>query len=149
MGIRIDIVNGAGTALRMNDGTADANGHKWWVHDIQGWGAKTPLINTVKRMASDGLVVTNATYASRRITMSGVVETTAATELFEPMQVFETACDSVTADGKVRVYEPAGTRHALVRLNGQPRIQPDRRAPTLLRWTVQFICPNPDLQAGA
>lgn len=149
MGIRIEIVNGAGTALRMNDGTADADGTLWWVHEISGWGARTPSVRAAKRMASNGSVVTNATYGNRSIRLSGVAVATTSDNVWLAMQRFETACDAVTADGKVRVYEASGTRHALARITSQPTIAPARQSPLMLNWSVSYTAFNPVLQAGA
>jgi len=146
---RIDIVNGAGSVLRMNDNTADSDGNLWGVRMITGWGSVTPRVQAVKRMASDGLVVTNATVAQRIITLSGYVQIASASDEFEALVAFETACDAVSADGKVRVYEPAGTRHALVRLSGQPTMTLVPGPNNSIDWAVQFFCPNPELQAGA
>ncbi len=146
---RIDLVNGAGTELRMNDETADSDGNIWGVRTVNGWGAVDPRVMTMKRMATDGLVVTNATTASRLIQLSGVVRVASASNEFEALIMFESACDSISADGKVRIYEPAGTRHALVRLSGRPEISLVPGPNNSLNWSVQFVCPNPALQSGA
>jgi hypothetical protein len=146
---RVDLVNSAAAVLRMNDETADADGNLWGIRSLSGWGAVTPAVQTVKRMSTDGMVVTNATTATRSIIVSGYVQIGASSDAFEALAAFETACDSITADGKVRVYEPAGTRHALVRLSGAPSMTLDPGPNNLVNWSVQFFCPNPALQAGA
>jgi len=153
MTTRIDLVNSAdapaGTTLRMNDGTADADGNLWNVQQLTGWGSRQANVQTAKRMATDGVIVTNATYGPRLLTLTGVAVIAATSDWWEAMARFESACDHVTADGKVRVYEPGGTRHAGTRLQGQPRIQFMSGSPRSLSWSVTFLCPDPDLQAGA
>lgn len=146
MGIQIDIVNGAGTALRMNDGTADADGNLWWVRQLDGWGPGNAQVKTMKRMASDGSVVTNATYGSRRITLNGVCVIASGSDFWEAQSRLSTACDSITADGKIRVYEPGGTRHLLVRLLGQPSVR--FTGPRSLDFSLAFVANNPAHVSG-
>jgi hypothetical protein len=148
MGTRIDLVNSTPTTLRTNDDTADSDGNIWWVREIRGWGSKAPDVRLVKRMATDGSVITNATYASRSITVAGIVVIASGSDWWEAMQMFENITDAVSADGKVIVYEPAGTRHALVWLRQQPQIGFVRGSPSTLSWSVTYIAANPDLQAG-
>ena len=146
---RVDLVNSAAAVLRMNDETADADGNLWGVRSLSGWGAVTPAVQTVKRMATDGMVITSASTAMRSIVVSGYVHIADGSDAFEALAAFEIACDSITADGKVVVYEPAATRHALVRLSGAPEMTLVPGPNNLLDWSVQFFCPNPALQAGA
>jgi hypothetical protein len=147
---RIDFVNGAAsTTLRLNDGTADSDGNIWNVTDFVGWGGMTPAVMSMKRMATDGNVITNASYSVRNIQVTGTVRIAAGSDIWEAIQMFETATDSVAANGKVRVYEPAGTRHALVRLNGQPAISRNRNSQHALNWAVAFTAHAPALIAGA
>jgi len=150
---RIDFVNGltggASATLRLNDGTADSDGNVWNVTNLVGWGGMTPAVMSMKRMATDGNVITNASYSVRNIRVTGTVHVAAGSDIWEAIQMFESCTNSVAANGKVRVYEPAGTRHALVRLNGQPAISRNSKSQHVLDWAVAFTAHAPALIAGA
>ena len=147
--VRMDLVNGAAnTTLRMNDGTADSDGNTWHVMDLVGWGGMTPQVLSMKRMATDGNVITNATYSVRNIRVTGIVGIAAGSNAWEAIQMFETATDAASSDGKFRVYEPAGTRHALVRVTAQPVIRRNPESQRALNWSISYTAFAPALISG-
>lgn len=145
---RIDLVNSDGDTLRMNDGTADADGTIWVVQNLTGWGGAKPRIQTMKRMASDGVVITNATYAERPLSIAGVALLSSRDQIWEAIRAWEDATDMVVSDGKMIVYGPAGTEHAATRLVSQPQARISDNG-ALMRFSARFIASVPALQAGA
>ena len=129
----------SGTTLQINGGAA-SGGVTWQVRQISGWVSAAPSLKQTQRMATGGVVVTNAQWGARRILVTGTAYADATSNLWDGFRALEDAVNWTTANGLIQVADASGSTHtAFVRLAAPVKTQ--LIGPRVFGWSVAAIAP--------